>query len=64
MQPAMTGEDFSWFLRERPGAFVWIGNGPSEPGKDLHNDAYNFNDEILPNASGFLAGVARRALRG
>jgi amidohydrolase len=64
MRPAMTGEDFSWFLQERPGAFVWIGNGPSEPGKDLHNDAYNYNDDILPNASGFLAGVARRALRG
>jgi len=64
MRPAMTGEDFSWFLQEKPGAFVWIGNGPSEPGKDLHNDAYNYNDDILPNASGFLAGVARRALRG
>ncbi|MCC6717139.1 MAG: amidohydrolase [Acetobacteraceae bacterium] len=64
MRPAMTGEDFSWYLREKPGAFVWIGNGPSEPGKDLHNDAYNFNDSILPSAAGFLAGIARRALRG
>ena len=64
MRPAMTGEDFSWFLHEKPGAFVWIGNGPSEPGRDLHNDGYNYNDAILPNASGFLAGVARRALRG
>ena len=60
----MTGEDFSWFLHEKPGAFVWIGNGPSAPGRDLHNDAYNFNDAILPNASGFLAGIAKRALRG
>ncbi len=29
MAPAMTGEDFAWYLQERPGAFVWIGNGPS-----------------------------------
>jgi hippurate hydrolase len=64
LAPAMTGEDFSWFLRERPGAFVWIGNGPAEPGRELHNDRYNYNDEILPNAAGFLAGVAKRALRG
>ena len=64
LRPAMTGEDFSWFLHEKPGAFVWIGNGPSEPGRDLHNDGYNYNDAILPNASGFLAGVAKRALRG
>ena len=63
LRPAMTGEDFSHFLHEKPGAFVWIGNGPSEPGRDLHNDAYNFNDAILPNAAGYLAGIAKRALR-
>ncbi len=27
LPPAMTGEDFSWYLVEKPGAFVWIGNG-------------------------------------
>lgn len=63
LNPAMTGEDFSWFLAEKPGAFVWIGNGPTGPGMDLHNDRYNFNDDILPNASGFLASVAKRALQ-
>jgi len=64
MPPAMTGEDFSWFLKEVPGAFVWIGNGPAEGGCELHNPAYNFNDAILPTASGFLAEVAKRALAG
>ena len=62
--PAMTGEDFSWFLKEIPGAFVWIGNGPAEGGCELHNPSYNFNDAILPTASGFLAEVAKRALAG
>lgn len=60
--PAMTGEDFSWFLHEVPGAFVWIGNGPAEGGRELHNPSYDFNDDILPAASGFLAAVAKRAL--
>jgi len=64
LPPAMTGEDFSWFLCERPGAFVWIGNGPAEPGRELHNDGYDFNDAILPNAAGFLASIAKRTLRG
>ncbi len=64
LRPAMTGEDFSWFLREKPGAFVWIGNGPGGDGRGLHNDGYNFNDAILPQAAGFLAGVARQALAG
>jgi len=62
MQPAMTGEDFSWYLQERPGAFMWIGNGPADGGRELHNSSYDFNDAILPAAAGFLASVAKRAL--
>lgn len=60
LPPAMTGEDFSWYLEEKPGAFVWIGNGPSA---ELHNAGYNYNDAILPAAAGYLAGVAKRALQ-
>jgi hippurate hydrolase len=60
--PAMTGEDFAWYLQERPGAFVWIGNGPAEGGRELHNANYDFNDAILPVASSYLAEVAKKAL--
>jgi hippurate hydrolase len=62
MAPAMTGEDFAWYLKQRPGAFAWIGNGPSDGGRELHNSNYDFNDAILPAASGYLAAVAKRAL--
>ena len=62
--PAMTGEDFCWFLKQVPGAFVWIGNGPAEDGRELHNSRYDFNDAILPVASGFLVEAAKRALAG
>jgi hippurate hydrolase len=64
MLPAMTGEDFAWYLQERPGAFVWIGNGSAEGGRELHNSNYDFNDAILPAAAGYLASVAKRALGG
>ncbi len=64
LAPAMTGEDFAWYLRERPGAFVWIGNGPSDDGRGLHSSSYDYNDAILPAASGYLASVAKRALEG
>lgn len=64
MAPAMTGEDFAWYLQERPGAFVWIGNGPAEGGRELHNANYDFNDAILPAAAGYLASVAKQALAG
>ncbi|HEX2941166.1 MAG TPA: amidohydrolase [Rhodopila sp.] len=62
LAPAMTGEDFAWYLEHRPGAFVWIGNGPADGGRELHNAQYDFNDAILPAASGYLASVAKRAL--
>jgi amidohydrolase len=64
MAPAMTGEDFAWYLQQRPGAFVWIGNGPGDGGRELHNANYDYNDAILPAAAGYLAGVAKRALEG
>lgn len=63
LQPSMAGEDFGWYLEERPGAFAWIGNGPADEGAGLHNPGYDFNDTILPTASGWLAATARRALQ-
>ncbi len=62
LPPSMAGEDFGWLLRERPGAFVWVGNGPAASGADLHNSAYDFNDAILPVSAGWMAAVAKRAL--
>ncbi len=63
LPPAMTGEDFAWYLREKPGAFAWIGNGPDSGGRELHSPRYDFNDAVLPAASAWLATVARDALR-
>ena len=62
LPPTMASEDFGWYLAERPGAFAWIGNGVTGPGKELHTPGYDFNDEILPVAAGWLAATARRAL--
>jgi hippurate hydrolase len=64
LPPSMAGEDFGWYLREVPGAFVWIGNGPASPGRELHSPSYDFNDAILPAASSYLASVAKLALQG
>ena len=58
-----TSEDFCYFLQDdRPGAYVWVGNGPAVNGGELHNDRYDFNDAILPATSGWLAAVAKQAL--
>ncbi len=62
VRPSTTGDDFSFLIKERPGAYVWIGNGPAGPEGELHNARYDFNDAILPVCVGWMSEVARRAL--
>jgi hippurate hydrolase len=60
--PSMGGEDFSYMLLARPGAMMWIGNGPGEGGCSLHNTRYDFNDDALPIGASFFARLAERFL--
>jgi amidohydrolase len=60
--PSMGGEDFSFMLNARPGAMLWLGNGPGEDGCFLHNARYDFNDDALPIGASFLARLAERFL--
>ncbi|WBL80682.1 amidohydrolase [Bradyrhizobium xenonodulans] len=62
LAPSMAGEDFAHYLKQRPGAFVWIGNGELRDGAELHGPRYDFNDAILPVASTWMAEVAKAAL--
>jgi len=48
LPPTMGGEDFAFMLEEKPGCYLWLGNGPGEGGCMLHNARYDFNDEALP----------------
>lgn len=60
--PSMGAEDFAYMLRERPGAYAWIGNGPGTGGCMLHNPRYDFNDEILPLGASYWASLVERTL--
>jgi hippurate hydrolase len=57
--PIMGGEDFSYMLEARPGAFIFIGNGD---GPGLHNPGYDFNDAIIPLGSSYWARLVERAM--
>jgi amidohydrolase len=60
--PSMGGEDFSYMLLQRPGAMLWLGNGPGEGGCFLHNARYDFNDTALPYGVSFFVCLAERFL--
>lgn len=58
VQPIMPAEDFSFMLEERPGAYIFLGNGDSA---QCHHPAYNFNDEAIPvGSSWFVEMIERR----
>ena len=59
--PVMGAEDFSFLLRERPGAFIFIGNGDSA---GLHHPAYDFNDDTIPVGTSYWVRLAETALAG
>ncbi len=59
--PTMGGEDFSYMLEARPGAFIFIGNGDSA---GLHHPRYDFNDDIIPQGVSYWVTLAERALAG
>ncbi|HZM33169.1 MAG TPA: M20 aminoacylase family protein [Burkholderiales bacterium] len=60
--PVMGGEDFSYMLLARPGAYVFLGQGGGPGACFLHNASYDFNDEVIPLGAGYLAALVEEAL--
>ena len=57
--PVMGAEDFSFMLRERPGAFIFVGNGDSA---GLHHPAYDFDDDLIPVGCSYWARLVETAM--
>ncbi len=57
--PVMGGEDFSFMLEARPGAFIFMGNGDSA---GLHHPAYNFNDDAIPYGVSYWVRLVETAM--
>ncbi|WP_394218286.1 M20 family metallopeptidase [Halobacillus trueperi] len=65
VDPALAGEDFSRFLLEYPGAFLWLGTQMEEAAeqKPLHDPGFQLDERALPMGSRFLAEVALDTLQ-
>ncbi len=57
--PIMPSEDFAYMLEERPGAYIFLGNGDSA---ELHHPKYDFNDEIIPAGCSWFAEMVERRM--
>lgn len=60
--PSMAAEDFGYMLEEKPGAYIWLGQGGSALGCALHNPRYDFNDEMLAVGASLWAALVEDQL--
>lgn len=71
VEPTMGAEDFAYMLQEKPGCYVFIGNGEGDHRDsghglgpcNLHNPSYDFNDALLPIGATYWVRLAEAALR-
>ncbi|WP_370401819.1 M20 aminoacylase family protein [Sulfitobacter sp. JB4-11] len=57
--PIMAGEDFSYMLNTRPGAYMMLGNGT---GPTVHHPMYDFNDDAIPAGCSWFAEMVETRL--
>jgi len=71
MEPTMGGEDFSFLLRQCPGAYLFLGNGTTGSHRSaghgmgpctLHNASYDFNDDLIPIGASYWVRLVERYL--
>ena len=62
-KPGTGSEDFAYMLQEKPGSYIWIGNGDGEGSCMIHNPGYDFNDEILPIGATYWVKMAEEILK-
>jgi amidohydrolase len=61
MEPSMGAEDFSFMLQVKPGAYLRLGQG-GEGSCFLHNNRYDFNDEVLPLGAALHASLVEQGM--
>ena len=62
-EPAPTSEDFSFMLQQRPGAYIWLGQGAGDHAAPLHNPHYDFNDSVIKTGVRLHVALAQHWLR-
>ncbi|MGL4635623.1 MAG: M20 aminoacylase family protein [Beijerinckiaceae bacterium] len=59
IEPLMGAEDFSYMLEERPGAYIFLGNGDTA---GVHHPAYDFDDKAIPVGVSYWVKIAETAM--
>jgi len=57
--PLMGAEDFSYMLNQRPGCYIFVGNGDTAA---CHHPAYDFDDSAIPAGTSYWAKLVETAM--
>ena len=60
IDPSMGGEDFSYLLEEKPGTYLYLGQGDNNHKAHLHTTKYDFNDNLLPVGVNFWVDLVKK----
>ena len=60
IDPSMGGEDFSYLLEEKPGTYLYLGQGDDNHRAHLHTTKYDFNDNLLPVGVNFWVELVKK----
>ena len=61
-RPTMGGEDFSFMLNAKQGAYLMLGGARGKDDFMVHHPRYDFNDAILPIGASYWATLAEQLL--
>jgi amidohydrolase len=64
VSPVTGSEDFAFMLQQRPGNYIFLGNGVAADGSfaPVHTPKYDFNDRALPLGVRYFVALAQREL--
>ena len=61
--PVLGSEDFAFMLEEKPGCYIFIGNGAGDGTCMIHNPGYDFNDDVATLGATYWVRLAQAFLR-
>jgi len=63
--PNMGGEDFAFYLNEKPGAFMFLSSSNPEKGTDVahHNSRFNIDEDVLWEGPAVFTGIVEEFLK-
>ncbi|OZI10833.1 N-acyl-L-amino acid amidohydrolase [Bacillaceae bacterium SAS-127] len=59
IEPVMGGEDFSYYLQQKPGAFIFVGMGGEKSAYPHHHPRFDIDEDVIPDAIKLFVDIVK-----